>query len=208
MGRVSDARERLLEATIDLIRKQGLGGVTVDAICDLSNVKKGSFYHFFESKEALLLAVLEEHWSRRRPELDRLFSPLDPPLDRLRNYFADVYRWQLELKQRYGYFVGCLFSSVGAGAGETLPQLRLKVQEILSRYERYYVSALKDAQARGELRLRTSAEVVDKSKALFAFMEGVLAQARIHDDPEMVRKLGQEAFRFLGLESPARQRRG
>jgi len=73
MGRVSDARERLIQATIELIWVEGYGAVTVDSICERANVKKGSFYHFFAAKEDLVLAALDAHWANRRPTLDALF---------------------------------------------------------------------------------------------------------------------------------------
>jgi TetR/AcrR family transcriptional repressor of nem operon len=62
MGRTSDARERLIETTLDLVRRDGYGAVTVDAICEAVGVKKGSFYHFFPSKDALVIAALDWHW--------------------------------------------------------------------------------------------------------------------------------------------------
>jgi TetR/AcrR family transcriptional repressor of nem operon len=198
MGRVSDARERMIEATTDLIRRQSYSSVTVDAICELAKVKKGSFSHFFKAKDDLVIAALDAHWQKRRPELDALFSPLTPPLDRLRNYFASVYQKQTEMRNKYGCFVGCLYSSVGAGASDT-PQILKQVQQILSNYERYYESALAAAHARGQIRI---SDIPGKAKSLFAFMEGVLGQARIHDDPQMIRNLGENAFRFLGLSEP------
>src|SRR4051812_14885801 len=172
MGRVSDARERMIEATTDLIRRQSYASVTVDAICDAAKVRKGSFYHFFKSKDELVIAALEAHWEKRRPELDALFSPVSAPLDRLRNYFASVYQKQTDMRKKYGCYVGCLYSSVGAGASDT-PAIMKHVQHILGQYERYYESALADAHARGQIRLT---DIPGKAKSLFAFMEGVLAQ--------------------------------
>jgi TetR/AcrR family transcriptional repressor of nem operon len=195
MGRVSDARERLIEAAIDLVWRDSYGGVSVDAICERAGVKKGSFYHFFKAKDDLIIAALEAHWATRKPILDQLFSPTVPPLERLRNYFSYVYTRQLELKSKSGTYLGCFYSAVGMGCGHDNPAIAKKVQDILSNYEKYYERALKDAVKSG---LRID-DIHGKSKALFAFMEGVLTQARIQDDVELIRNLSTSAFRFLGL---------
>lgn len=195
MGRVSDARERLVVATIELAWGQSYGAVSVDAICEHAGVKKGSFYHFFKSKDDLIIAALEEHWQTRKPILDELFAPSVAPLDRLRNYFSYVYTRQLELKAKSGRFLGCFYSAVGMGCGRESEAISRKVQQILGNYEKYYARALKDAVKSG---LRID-DIGSKSKALFAFMEGVLTQARIQDDGELIRNLSSSAFRFLGL---------
>jgi TetR/AcrR family transcriptional repressor of nem operon len=195
MGRVSDARERLIVATIELIWVESYGAVSVDAICERAGVKKGSFYHFFKTKDELIITALEEHWRSRKPILDQLFAPSVPPLERLRNYFTYVYTRQLELKARSGRFLGCFYSAVGMGCGRDSDPIARKVQEILGNYEKYYARALKDAVKSG---LRID-DIGSKSKALFAFMEGVLTQARINDDVELIRNLSTSAFRFLGV---------
>ena len=84
MGRVSDAKERLMEAVLELIWTGSYGGTTIDHICDRAGVKKGSFYYFFDSKADLALAAVEVGWNRIRPDLDALFSATIPPLERLR----------------------------------------------------------------------------------------------------------------------------
>lgn len=50
MGRVSDAKEKLMDAVLELIWTGSYGSTTIDQICDKAEVKKGSFYYFFESK--------------------------------------------------------------------------------------------------------------------------------------------------------------
>lgn len=57
-----DARTRILDAALDLIREQGYTSTTVDDLCRTAGVTKGSFFHHFESKEALVLAAIE-HWN-------------------------------------------------------------------------------------------------------------------------------------------------
>jgi len=197
MGRVSDARERLVDATIDLIWRHSYGAVTVDAICEQSGVKKGSFYHFFKSKDELVIEALEAHWQSRKPILDGLFSPSVAPLDRLRNYFTYVYTRQQELKAKMGQFPGCFYSAIGVECSqERNPKIATKVKSILGLYTRYYESALRDGEADGSIEV---ADPSGKAKSLFAFMEGVLVQARIQDDPEIIRNLGASAMAFLGI---------
>ncbi len=203
MGRTNDTRTRLIDAVIDLMWKHGYGGTTVDAICDKAHVNKGSFYHFFQSKDELVIAALDWHWENRKQELDRFFSPDVPPLQRLENYFQNVYERQTQMKAATGQYAGCLYSSIGSECVEQSPAISRKVQEILSAYARYYESALRAAQSEGLVHLK---DLPGKAKSLFAYMEGVLAQARIQGDPALIRGLGKSAFEFLGVQ-PSKHRR-
>jgi AcrR family transcriptional regulator len=47
-------------ATRTLLAEVGLEGTTVKAICDAANVRAGSFYNLFESKEEVVLTVISE----------------------------------------------------------------------------------------------------------------------------------------------------
>lgn len=194
MGRVSDARERLIAATTELVWTESYGSVSVDAICDRAGVKKGSFYHFFKSKDELVIASLDAEWQSRKPQLDALFSAATPPLERLRSYFASVPQRQATFHKRFGRVVGCFYCKLGLEVGSD-SEIGKKVQEILSTYTKYYESALRDAAADG-LAIR---DIPGKARALFAFMEGVLSQARIQNDLTVIRSIGQAAFAFLGL---------
>ncbi|MDE2437763.1 MAG: TetR/AcrR family transcriptional regulator [Sphingomonadales bacterium] len=56
------ARDRLLEAGVKLVRRQGFAGTSVDQLCSAAGVTKGAFFHHFASKEALGVA-LAGYWS-------------------------------------------------------------------------------------------------------------------------------------------------
>src|SRR5512141_2952786 len=100
MGRTTDANERLMDAALDLIWEESYGAVTIDDICKRADVKKGSFYYFFNSKSDLAVAALERLWEREwKPRLDGLFSPSTDPLTRLTNYLLSIYEKQVEVKK-------------------------------------------------------------------------------------------------------------
>src|SRR5262252_1082075 len=114
MGRVSDAKARLMEAVKELIWTCSYGSTTIDQICEKAGVKKGSFYYFFDSKSDLALSAIEESWQEKRSELDSLFSPTIPPLERFRGYLGFVYQYQAEIKSKCGCVLGCPLFSVGS----------------------------------------------------------------------------------------------
>ena len=57
-----DARTRLLDAALRVIRSKGYPATTVDDLCTEAGVTKGSFFHYFKSKDALALAAID-YWN-------------------------------------------------------------------------------------------------------------------------------------------------
>src|SRR6266550_4293567 len=114
MPRVSDMKERLLDAAMDLIWHNSYGTTSVDAICERAGAKKGSFYYFFKSKSELAAAALEGDWNKKKAEMDLIFSPTVPPLGRFDRYFDFVYEHLIEVQKRCGAILGCPFVSVGS----------------------------------------------------------------------------------------------
>ena len=56
----SDRRRRLVDAAWVSLRERGYRDLTVDDVCDAAGVSKGSFYGYFESKQDLLVALIDE----------------------------------------------------------------------------------------------------------------------------------------------------
>jgi TetR/AcrR family transcriptional repressor of nem operon len=196
MPRVSDAKEKLTEAALGLIWTSGYGATSVDDICAKANVKKGSFYHFFKSKADLEVAALEAHWQLNRQRWNDLFSPAVPPLERFENYFDFVVRRQGELRKEFGSVLGCPMCSVGSEVSATESAIRAKTIEIIERYVKYFESAIRDAHAQG---LIVAPNAKSKARALFAYFQGVMAQARIANSLEPLKELKAGAWALLGI---------
>ena len=200
MGRVSDAKSRLLEAAMDLVWTRSYGAVTVDDICETAGVKKGSFYYFFRSKDELVAAAMDAKWEEVRPAYDRIFSASRPALDRLREAFDYAYEKQKELRDKHGCVLGCPFSSVGTELIAADKTLRDAVQRMIRGKQRYYESALRDLQSEGLLQPGQDPAVL--AKQAYSYFEGVLAQARISDDLDMVRGVYDGVLKLLGIRQP------
>ncbi|ACB86133.1 TetR/AcrR family transcriptional regulator [Natranaerobius thermophilus] len=53
-------KKKIFVTAIDLIRKKGYDNVSINEICSLSGFTKGAFYHYFNSKEDLLIQLLRD----------------------------------------------------------------------------------------------------------------------------------------------------
>jgi TetR/AcrR family transcriptional repressor of nem operon len=197
MPRTSDAKERLTDAGMDLIWENSYGATSVDAICERADVRKGSFYYFFRSKSELAAAALEADWKKRKVDMDSIFSPTVPPLERLERYFDFVHDRLAELQKKCGAVLGCPLFTVGSEVSTQDKPLRDKVQELLDRQVKYFESAIRDAHAQG---LIVAPDAKAKAKALFACYQGTLTQARIENNVESLREFKDVAFDFLGAK--------
>jgi TetR/AcrR family transcriptional repressor of nem operon len=197
MGRVSDAKERLMQAVGELIWRGSYGSTTIDQICDKAGVKKGSFYYFFESKADLAVAAIDKECGRMRPELDAIFSPTVPPLERLRKYCEFGYRLQERMKCECGCVLGCPLFTLGSEVSTQEAKLQKKVQEILDQKVKYLESAIRDAHAAG---LIDAPDAASKARMLFAYYQGLYTQARIENNIGVLKDSLQGTFELLGVK--------
>jgi TetR/AcrR family transcriptional regulator, transcriptional repressor for nem operon len=190
-------KERLLDAAMDLIWENSYGATSVDAICDRAGAKKGSFYYFFKSKSELAAAALEDCWNKKRAEMDSIFSPTVPPLERFDRYFDFVHDRLAEVQKKCGSILGCPFISVGSEVSTQDQIVRETIDRIMDRKVNYFVSAVRDAAAEG---LIDAPDPVAKARALFSCYQGMMAQARIQNDIALLRGFKEVAMEVLGAK--------
>jgi len=197
MGRVSDAKERLMESVEELIWKGSYGSTTVDQICEKAGVKKGSFYYFFDSKADLALAAIEATWQHKRLELDSIFSSVVPPLERLRKYCEACYRVQADIKAKCGYVLGCPLFSLATEVSTQERPLQKKIQQIFDQQHDYFESAIRDAHTAG---LIHAPDARAKAKVLFAYYHGLVAQVRISNNLKTLQEAQSGTWELLGVK--------
>lgn len=199
MGRVSDAKQRMLDAANELTGKYGYNAVTVDAICERAGVKKGSFYHYFESKAALSEAAIEDWWQKNsRPYLETAFAPDVPPLERIRRYVDSLYQRQVERQQRGEQIFGCLGFSVAMEGAGVDKEVWEATQRVLQRKRRYFDAAIRDAKAAGLIHVP---DMEAAGQAVYSLFEGAGARARIQNSPEPLVGLYEQILMLLGAQT-------
>ena len=196
MARISDTKGKLLAAAIELIWASSFGAVSVDQICERAGVKKGSFYHFFPSKEDLALEAFEAHWARDiQPVYDALFRPELPPRERIAHWCDELYRKQKEQFDARGHVPGCPFTSIGSEMGTQSERLRVKAEELLERGLFHVERALRDGKRDGSFRLEDAGAT---ARMVATLVLGAMLEAKIHNDPETLRSLGPRVLQLVG----------
>ena len=192
-----DTRQRLLDTAMDLIWEQSYGAVSVDDICERAGAKKGSFYHFFPSKSDLAAVAIEDHWNQLRPDLDRIFSPQTPPLERLACYCDFLYERQRLKLEKFGRVCGCAFTSLGSELSTQDEKVRQKSQQILESRCKYFTAALRDAIREG---LIPDQDCEARARDLYGCVMGAILQAKIENDLGIMMHLKPTIFKLIGAD--------
>jgi len=201
MGRTSDADQKLMQASLDLMWEESYGSVTIDDICKRAGVKTGSFYYFYKSKADLAAAALEKLWNDEwKPSLDKVFSPSIDPLLRLSTYLNGIHGKIAEQKKEHGRVLGCPIFSVASEVSTQEVDVNAVGCEVLARKRRYYESTIRDALAQGVIE---PCDPAAEALALFGLIEGMVSQARIMNDPEILRRLPEMALSLLRVKTSA-----
>ena len=125
VGGNTDTRQGILDAAHWLVGAKGFSGVGLNEILTAAKVPKGSFYHYFGSKDAFGEALLESYFADYLAELD---ATLDAPgltmAQRLMNYWRN---WQDT--QSFSDCQGrCLAVKLGAEVADLSESMRLALK--------------------------------------------------------------------------------
>ena len=82
----TERRQHIIEAAWRCAARKGFGDLTVDEVCAEADLSKGAFYGYFDSKQALLLALLEEDAAFLDQIMERLESTAVSNVERLRRF--------------------------------------------------------------------------------------------------------------------------
>lgn len=143
-----DGREQLLNAGVAALHSKGFNGCGVQEITGAAGVPKGSFYNYFESKEAFSAEVLEHYWEQgAQKNLAVLSDESIPALVRLKTYFSQ----RADVHAAGHYERGCM---IGNLATEVTGQSRLvrdRLAGLFAGWVRVVGNCVREAQQNGEI---------------------------------------------------------
>jgi TetR/AcrR family transcriptional regulator, transcriptional repressor for nem operon len=167
-----DTKERIAKAGLKTLLVRGFNGVAVQEITEQAGVPKGSFYSHFESKEALVVEIIERYEmdsKRRALLLDKAVHPVD----RLRTHFEKLNASFIKSKFRRG----CLLGNFSAELANQSEMIRNSLVKFFDCWTKDIEAAIEDAQARGAISSDRSAH--DIAAFLLDAYEGAVLRARV-----------------------------
>lgn len=177
--------------------RQSYGAVSIDDICKAADISKGTFYHHFPSKADLALASYDYMWQYARGKLDPCFSATLTPIERLEKYAAACYAHHRQIFESEGKIYGCPIASAGHEMGAQDDRIRLKTKELFERHTAYFESVVRDLPQFAKLPREKTNRL---SCEMFSYALGVLYQAKVQNDPEVLRReLLQGLRKLIGL---------
>ncbi|WP_342376187.1 TetR/AcrR family transcriptional regulator [Myxococcus stipitatus] len=158
-----DVRRHILEVAHPLLVRKGFSAVGLAEVLEAAQVPKGSFYHYFSSKEAFGEALLEAYFADRLARMDELLSKRGTSAQRLVAYFRDWLESQTEADTQQR----CLVVKLGAEVCDLSENMRAVLdrgtQSIVARIARGIEAGKKDGSVKSALDAQTAAVTLYQS---------------------------------------------
>jgi TetR/AcrR family transcriptional regulator, transcriptional repressor for nem operon len=156
----NDSRETILATGQRLMAGKGYSGVGLTEILSTAGVPKGSFYHYFGSKDAFGEAMLERYFADYLADLDKtLGEPNLTMAQRLLNYWQG---WQ-ESQSFFDCQGKCLAVKLGAEVADLSEAMRLSLKRGTAGIVERIARAIEAGVAEGSLKIEGTPEVVAQS---------------------------------------------
>ncbi|MDX1464620.1 MAG: TetR/AcrR family transcriptional regulator [Halomonas sp.] len=169
-----DTRAALIRSGTEVLTEQGFTASGIDGILKRVGVPKGSFYYYFDSKEAFGRAVMEHYGAYFARKLDRhLGDTSRSPLSRIEAFVADA----RDGMARHDFRRGCLVGNLGQEAVGLPEGYRDWLRATLDDWQRRLARCLEEGQEAGEL--AGHADVERLAEAFWIGWEGAVMRARL-----------------------------
>jgi TetR/AcrR family transcriptional repressor of nem operon len=198
----NDTKQKLIDTAKQMIWQSSYGAVSVDNICKMAGVQKGSFYHFFASKAALAIAAIEQDYALWEPAYERAFSEEFFPVRRLENFLDVLVQKQKYVLDKYGRVCGCPYTALACELVGQEDDLAKKVDAIYAHNKRYISKAINDLIRDGLL--SNDVDIDAKLEEMTAYLIGRMTLARIENSMDhFERDLRSGFFKILDIKEHA-----
>jgi AcrR family transcriptional regulator len=171
------AREQLLDAAFAEMHAHGFRGTSLERILTRTGLTKGALYHYFKSKKALGLAVVQERVAKAMQ--DEWINPLR---DNHQPFLAiiDMIDRKKTFYDKENLRLGCVFNNLLLEMSPLDEDFRLALQAILQTWIKALCGAIEEAQKQGEL--NQGIDALGFARFIIATIEGAISIGKNSQD--------------------------
>ena len=164
---------------MEVLTEQGFAATGIDAVLKRVRVPKGSFYHYFDSKEAFVQQVLQRYAAYFARKLDRwLLDESVLPLRRLSNFVEDAKAGMA----RHQFRRGCLVGNLGQEITALPASFRQTLENVLLDWQVRLANCLTEAVHLGQLRQDSDCDAL--AAYFWIGWEGAVLRAKLVQDAQ------------------------
>lgn len=186
---ISATRDTLIRIGGEIIARHGFGSTGINAVLSAAGVPKGSFYHYFSSKDDFGLAVIDAYAKAQEARLDEtLGNPSLTPLQRLRAYFAAG----IEDMQASECACGCLIGNLGQELAAQNELFRARLNAVFAGWEQRLEGCLTAALEADEISVGLDPEQM--AGFVLAGWEGAMLRAKVVQSVDPLKRFEHVLF--------------
>jgi len=188
-----NVRQHILDTGKTIILSKGFAGVGLNEILTAAGVPKGSFYHYFKSKELFGVALLEDHVEQYLAQIERLLNQQGQnAAQSLLDYWAS---WE---DGSAGYSdCSCLVVKLGSEVADMSEAMRTALLDGTNRIVARLADGIVQAVAEGSL--PPTADAAHTALALYQMWLGAAMLTKLRREPSALRAAWRATVATLGL---------
>ena len=185
------AKDKLIKAALRLMLDKGYAGTTVDEVCEWAEVSKGSFYHFFDTKEEIGLAALEAFVQQATQLMQSgPYHTIEDPVERV---FAYLDHAETVSKKIWGD--GCLLGTFATDLARTHPAIQERIISLFDGVEKQMAELFQPIAA-----VRKQNPTAQQlSRQYLAVLEGAIVLAKAYGEWKRIPQALQGFRNYLQL---------
>jgi TetR/AcrR family transcriptional repressor of nem operon len=188
----TDTRNALVWCGTELLTERGFQITGIDEVLKRVGVPKGSFYHYFKSKDHFGHAVIDNYETYYAKKMDRIFNdPSQTPLQRLVNFTVNAKNGMV----KFDFKRGCLIGNLGQELAALDTQFRERLEAVLVSWEKRVAECLNEAIETGELAQGQDPQAL--SRFFWVGWEGAILRSKLMRSLEPIDQFTSIFFRSV-----------
>lgn len=188
----TDTRNALVWCGTELLTERGFQITGIDEVLKRVGVPKGSFYHYFKSKDHFGHAVIDNYEAYYAKKMDRIFGDSSQsPLQRLVSFTVNAKNGMV----KFDFKRGCLIGNLGQELAALDTQFRERLEGVLVSWEKRVAECLSEAIDSGELAPGQDPQAL--SRFFWVGWEGAILRSKLMRSLEPIDQFTSIFFRSV-----------